>query len=83
MIVKKPAHLTWVEAASVLETFLTGDYRYIPERPVVEVTPVLGRTAFQALVYLGDLKFGADVLVHAGASGVGVAACQIARLYGA
>ena len=83
MIVKKPAHLTWVEAASVLETFLTGDYRYISEHAVAKVTLLLGRTAFQALVFCGDLKSGVDVLVHAGASGVGVAACQIARLYGA
>jgi NADPH:quinone reductase-like Zn-dependent oxidoreductase len=25
LVVKKPAQLTWVEAASVLETFLTGE----------------------------------------------------------
>ena len=39
--------------------------------------------AFQALVRVGDIKRGDDVLVHAGASGVGIAAIQLARFYGA
>ncbi|KJA17984.1 hypothetical protein HYPSUDRAFT_145662 [Hypholoma sublateritium FD-334 SS-4] len=61
-IIQKPSHLTWVEAASIPEVFLT---------------------AFQALVVIGGVKEGDDVLVHAGASGVGVAAIQLARVYGA
>lgn len=40
-------------------------------------------TAFQALVLIGEIKPGDDVLVHAGASGVGTAAIQLARFYGA
>ncbi len=40
-------------------------------------------TAFQALVVLAEVKEGDDVLVHAGASGVGIAAIQLARFYGA
>lgn len=40
-------------------------------------------TAFQALVIYGEVKRDDNVLVHAGASGVGVAAIQLARLYGA
>ncbi|KAJ1303002.1 hypothetical protein OPQ81_011204 [Rhizoctonia solani] len=40
-------------------------------------------TAFQALVAISELKSGEDVLIHAGASGVGVAANQLAALYGA
>ena len=39
--------------------------------------------AFQALVVLAEVKEGDDVLIHAGASGVGIAAIQLARLYGA
>lgn len=39
--------------------------------------------AFQALVVLAEVKKGDDVLVHAGASGVGIAAIQLARFYGA
>ncbi|RDX46586.1 quinone oxidoreductase [Lentinus brumalis] len=61
-LIKKPAHLSWVEAASLPEVFLT---------------------AFQALVVLAEVKEGDDVLVHAGASGVGIAAIQLARFYGA
>ncbi|PIL35168.1 hypothetical protein GSI_02957 [Ganoderma sinense ZZ0214-1] len=61
-LVKKPARLSWAEAASIPEVVLT---------------------AFQALVVLAEIKQGDNVLVHAGASGVGIAAIQLARLYGA
>lgn len=61
-VMPKPAHLTWEEAASVPENFLT---------------------AFQALILIAQCKQGDDVLVHAGASGVGIAAIQLARFYGA
>ena len=37
--------------------------------------------AYQALIIIAQLKKGEDVLVHAGASGVGLAAIQLARLY--
>lgn len=40
-------------------------------------------TAFQALYWLGKLRKGETVLVHAGASGVGTAAIQLAREAGA
>ncbi|CAE7060456.1 unnamed protein product [Rhizoctonia solani] len=40
-------------------------------------------TAFQALFTICELKSGEDVLIHAGASGVGVAANQLAAVYGA
>jgi len=45
--------------------------------------PEVWFTAYQALVLHGGLEKGKTVLVHAGASGVGVAAIQIARLIGA
>ncbi|KZT11797.1 quinone oxidoreductase [Laetiporus sulphureus 93-53] len=61
-IMQKPDHLSWVEAASIPENFLT---------------------AFQALVVIAEVKRGDNVLIHAGASGVGVAAIQLVRLYGA
>lgn len=41
------------------------------------------KSAFQALVVIGKVKEGENVIVHAGASGVGLAAIQLARLYGA
>lgn len=61
-IIKKPSHLSWTEAASIPEVFIT---------------------AFQALFFIGDLKQDGSVLVHAGASGVGMAVIQIARTCGA
>ncbi len=36
-------------------------------------------TAFQALYWIGNLQAGETVLIHAGASGVGTAAIQLAR----
>ena len=45
--------------------------------------PEVFLTAYQALVWLGDLKEGEDVLIHAGASGVGTAATQLAKEIGA
>ncbi|KAG8929347.1 hypothetical protein FRC01_004464 [Tulasnella sp. 417] len=40
-------------------------------------------TAYQALVLILDVKKGGNVLIHAGASGVGIAAIQLANLFGA
>lgn len=62
MILKKDAGLSWEQAASIPEAFLT---------------------AFQALRFISDMKSGEDVLIHAGASGVGLAAIQLAKAFGA
>ncbi|KZT35055.1 quinone oxidoreductase putative [Sistotremastrum suecicum HHB10207 ss-3] len=59
---RKPTNLSWVEAASIPENWLT---------------------AFQAVSYEGGIQKGEVALVHAGASGVGVAANQLARFFGA
>ncbi|MBI4595108.1 MAG: NAD(P)H-quinone oxidoreductase [Candidatus Tectomicrobia bacterium] len=45
--------------------------------------PEVFLTAFQCLVWLAELKEGEIVLIHAGASGVGTAAIQLARESGA
>lgn len=45
--------------------------------------PEVFLTAYQALVWHGKLRKGESVLVHAGASGVGTAAIQIAKEMGA
>ncbi len=45
--------------------------------------PEVFLTAFQALHWVGGLKAGETVLLHAGASGVGTAAIQLAQLMGA
>ncbi len=43
--------------------------------------PEVFLTAWQALNWLGKLKDGETVLIHAGASGVGTAAIQLAKVY--
>ncbi|ORZ02992.1 quinone oxidoreductase putative [Syncephalastrum racemosum] len=40
-------------------------------------------TAYQALFFVAGLKEGEDILIHAGASGVGIAAIQLAKVAGA
>ncbi|KAG0175060.1 hypothetical protein DFQ28_002305 [Apophysomyces sp. BC1034] len=40
-------------------------------------------TAYQALFFVAELKAGQDILIHAGASGVGIAAIQLAKDHGA
>ena len=78
----KPKHLTWEEAASIPENFLTGTFIYATRVIlIVHLTIALLSLAYQALIIIAQLKKGEDVLVHAGASGVGLAAIQLARLY--
>lgn len=45
--------------------------------------PEVFLTAFQSLVWHGEMKKGEKVLIHAGASGVGTAAIQLVKLMGA
>ena len=58
----------------------------VPERLSLEeaaALPEVFLTAFQALDWLGGLTAGQHVLIHAGASGVGTAAIQLAKAAGA
>lgn len=45
--------------------------------------PVVGETAWRAIVTVGDVQPGQKVLIHGGAGGVGSSAVQIARARGA
>ncbi|KXS21669.1 NAD(P)H quinone oxidoreductase, PIG3 family [Gonapodya prolifera JEL478] len=45
--------------------------------------PEVFMTAYQALIHISQLKKGEDALIHAGASGVGTAAIQLAKSWGA
>lgn len=45
--------------------------------------PEVFLTAFQAIAWLAELKAGERILIHAGASGVGTAAIQLAKQMGA
>lgn len=62
LAIAKPNSLSWVEAASLPEAWMT---------------------AWLNLVQVGKVKAGDNVLIHAGASGVGGCAIQLARLLGA
>jgi NADPH:quinone reductase-like Zn-dependent oxidoreductase len=69
--------------------FITIDHRlavHVPDRLSWEeaaAVPVSYMTEHDALITNAGLKAGESVLVHAAASGVGVAAIQIAKLFGA
>lgn len=45
--------------------------------------PEVWLTAFKALFVVGKFMDGESILIHAGASGVGIAAIQMARMHGA
>jgi NADPH2:quinone reductase len=58
----------------------------IPDGMSLEAAAVFGgayHTAYHALVQRGRLKAGDWVLVHGAAGGIGIAAIQVAKLYGA
>jgi tumor protein p53-inducible protein 3 len=61
-VIPIPDNMDFVQAAGIVEVFLT---------------------AYQAMFLLGNLKDGETVLIHAGASGVGTAAIQLAKVKGA
>lgn len=46
----------------------------------VAAVPEVFLTAYQAIEWLGELKMGETILIHAGASGVGTAAIQLAKI---
>ncbi|XP_026161449.1 quinone oxidoreductase PIG3 [Mastacembelus armatus] len=71
-----------------------AEYVAVPEELLMPVPPNLTLwqaaaipevwlTAFQLLVFIAQVKEAEVVLVHAGASGVGTAAVQLVRLFGA
>ncbi len=71
---------------SEMVTVPEGDVYPVPEGMSFEAAasiPVNYCTALAALVLMGGLMEGQRVLVHAAAGGVGIAATQIARKYGA
>ncbi len=71
-----------------------AEYAVIPASQVLPIPPNLSfeqaagvpevfLTAFQAINWIGNLQKGESILIHAGASGVGTAAIQIAKAIGA
>ncbi len=71
----------YAEYATVSEDLLLpipDEMSYVQAAGVPEVF----LTAYQALIYLAELQEGETILIHAGASGVGTAAIQIAKSLG-
>ena len=57
---------------------------YLPSKPTMTcLTLQVWLTAYLELKWLGKLQEGEDVLIHAGGSGVGTAAIQLAKALGA
>lgn len=96
-IVGNPGGAEWKEGDEVFGLATGGayaEYIKVPSRMILhkpkEFTweqaasiPEAFLTAFQALKFISNLKEGEDVLIHAGASGVGIAAIQLAKSFGA
>ncbi|MFS8096188.1 NADP-dependent oxidoreductase [Lentzea alba] len=73
---------TFAELISVNE----DDLALKPKRLTMEeaaAVPLVGLTAWQALVEIADLRKGQKVFIHAGAGGVGTFAIQLAKHLGA
>ena len=70
------------EVARVKESELARKPANISHAEAASV-PLVGLTAWQALITKGDLKKGDKVLIHAGSGGVGTLAIQIAKHFGA
>ncbi|MBN3876541.1 MAG: SDR family NAD(P)-dependent oxidoreductase [Nostoc sp. JL23] len=76
-------------ASHSFSTHTTTDARAVVHKPAhlsfeeAATIPVIFLTAYYALHYLGRLRQGERVLIHAAAGGVGLAAIQIAQTVGA
>lgn len=82
MVLPKPKELSWEQATAIPESEYCG--ALCARRLLLRLhSPPDFLTAFQALTHLSNLQKGEDVLVHAGASGVGLAAIQLAKSMGA
>ena len=97
-VVETGADVTRFAVGDLVFGLLSGggyaEYAVIHERMALPVpdnltlseaaaVPEVFLTAYQALHWLGKLQTGERILIHAGASGVGTAAIQLARAMGA
>lgn len=81
MLMHLPENLTFEEAAGIPEVKY-GTRQFVLSRTHL-TTEQTFFTALQAVHHVGGIKPGETVLIHAGASGVGQAAIQVARHAGA
>jgi Zn-dependent alcohol dehydrogenase len=94
MCIRKPDHLSHIECAGKPLLSHSLSFPSVSSFLILTISDGWSRmarigipenflTAFQALFMIGNMKKGDSVLIHAGAGGVGVAANQLARLFGA
>jgi NADPH:quinone reductase-like Zn-dependent oxidoreductase len=73
---------TFAELISIKEESLASKPRTLTMEEAASI-PLVGLTAWQALIERADLKKGQKVLIHAGSGGVGTLAIQLAKHVGA
>ncbi|MGF3114431.1 NADP-dependent oxidoreductase [Facklamia sp. P12937] len=73
---------TYTEYVAVKESLVAHKPKNITFKEAAAV-PMVGLTAWQAMVEFGRVKEGDHVLIHAGSGGVGSFAIQIAKSFGA
>ncbi|OGT98720.1 MAG: NADPH:quinone reductase [Geobacteraceae bacterium GWC2_48_7] len=72
---------TYAEYVAVDETYVAGLPQNLSFQEAASI-PLVGLTAWQALVDYAEIKKGDKVLIHAGAGGVGAFAIQLAKSKG-
>ncbi|MGB8420291.1 NADPH:quinone reductase [Burkholderia sp. GAS332] len=73
---------TFAEFISIKETSLAHKPKNLSMEEAASI-PLIGLTAWQALIEMAKLKKGQKVLIHAGSGGVGAFAIQLAKHVGA
>lgn len=82
---EKGTHVAGIVSSGAYAEYVTipaGQAMVVPEElsfAEAAAIPEVFLTAYQTLFWLGDLKEGETVLIHAGGSGVGTAAVQLAK----
>jgi NADPH:quinone reductase-like Zn-dependent oxidoreductase len=79
MLIHKPKHMSWEEAAGICEVTVKT---FLIEKVNTDLSPTW-ITATQALYLVGEFTAGKSVLWHAGASSVSIAGIQLAKAGGA
>jgi NADPH:quinone reductase-like Zn-dependent oxidoreductase len=83
MLLHKPKHMSWEEAAGIPEVGLSHATSFLTQYTILIYHHKVFITATQALYVIGEFTPGKSVLWHAGASSVSIAGIQLAKAGGA
>jgi NADPH:quinone reductase-like Zn-dependent oxidoreductase len=83
MLIHKPKHMSWEEAAGIPEVSHLEKNMKVCDRNLNADSSPTWITATQALYLIGEFNAGKSVLWHAGASSVSIAGIQLAKAGGA